>query len=168
MKKLFFLFALVGLAACTKDPTPVPPNPNPIDSPVAPIDSPVVPPPKAYSYWKVGNDSFKSNNVEKAIGKLIVGISCLDRNESGNFTMVFHFGALPTSGDFPLQKSSSQNPDSAILNFYYKGNFYIPYRLGFLHRDTGVKFQARLEPTWYVNYDNPLDTVLISGIFREP
>ncbi len=168
MKKLLFLFALASLAACSKDPSSPPPNPNPIDSPVVPVDSPVVPPPKTYSYWKVGNDSFKSNNVQKTIGKLIAAISCRDRNESGNFTMTFHFGALPTFGDFPLQKTSSQRPDSAILNFYYKGNFYIPHSLGILHRDTGVRFQAILAPTWYVNYDNPLDTVLISGIFREP
>ena len=161
MKRLLFLFALANLAACTKDPSSPPPDPNP-------IDSPIVPPPKAYSYWKVGNDSFKSNNVGKSIGKLGAVISCEDKNESGNFTIGFRFGGLPTYGDFPLAKTGIQHPDSVAVSFYYRNNFYKIYGSGFLHRDTGVKFQARLSPTWYVNYGNPLDTVLISGIFREP
>lgn len=160
MKKLFCLFALASLAACSKDPSPNLPNPNP-----NPIDSPAVPP-KAYSYWKVGNDSFKSNNVEKAIGKVIAGISC--RDDSNRFTIGFRFGYLPINGNFPLAKTGIQHPDSVAVSFYYRNNFYRIYGSGFLRRDTGVRFQAHLDPTWYVNNDNPLDTVLISGIFREP
>ena len=159
MKKLFFLFALASLTACSKDSSSPPPDPSP-------IDSPVVPPPKAYSYWKVGNDSFKSNNVEKAIGKVVAGIA--SRGEPNRFTIGFRFGYLPTHGNFPVAKTGIQHPDSVAVSFYYRSNFYISYGSGFLHRDSGVKFQAILDPTWYVNYDNPLDTVLISGIFREP
>ncbi len=114
----------------------------------------------------MGNDSFKSNNVEKAIGKVVAGIAC--RDDSNRFNISFRFGSLPTHGNFPVAKTGIQHPDSVGVSLYYKGEYYIPYSLGILHRDTGVKFQAILDPTWYVNYDNPLDTVLISGIFREP
>lgn len=157
------------LAACSKD-TPSAPSPYiiPRPSPPAALTAVPPPPPKAYSEWKVGNDSFRSNNVRRDEGKLITILSCSDPNAIGNYHITFHFGLDPTKTYFNLCDPDSNRKDCTGIGFYSKGSFYLLHHSGYLLRDTGARIQFRLVPTWFVNYDNPQDTVLISGIFRDP
>jgi hypothetical protein len=120
-----------------------------------------------YSYWQVNQDKFSSNNVSVDIGKAIASFSCNDF--VNNFTIAFHFSFLPLTGTYPINKSSNQNPDSVILNFYYNGNFYLPKKSGYLNIGSiNGKTQCTLPPTWYCNYSNSNDSVLINGTFNEP
>lgn len=121
---------------------------------------------RQYSYWYVNNDSFKSNNVKKDVGKAIAEINCTD--EVNRFAIAFYLSFFPTSGNYPIAKSSSQNPDSVAVGFYYLNNFYIVHKEGILNVVSNNKFKCELQPTWFVAYDNANDTVLIKGTFSEP
>ena len=121
---------------------------------------------KQYSTWYVNGQEFKSNNVKKDIGKAVSVIAC--RDEINRFTLTFYFSSLPTSGVFHVIRGKNAHPDSVNFVFYYNNNFYTPYHDGSINIINHKKFRAELSPTWYKNYDNPLDTVLISGTFNEP
>lgn len=121
---------------------------------------------KQYSTWYVNGQEFKSNNVQKDIGKIVSGI--MGGEQANRFTLAFYFSPLPTSGTFHVIRGKHAHPDSVNFVFYYNNNFYTPYHDGSINIINNKKFRAELSPTWYKNYDNPLDTVLISGTFNEP
>jgi hypothetical protein len=53
--------------------------------------------------------------------------------------------------------------------FYYKGKFFIPMHIGYLVTDSiNGKIQCTLAPTWFSNYYDTKDSVLINGTFNEP
>ena len=142
MKRKYFTFLpLILLTACNKDNK------------------------KQYSTWYVNGQEFKSNNVKKDIGNSASLINCYD--EINRFTIGFII-PLPTFGTYPLLIGTYAHPDSVNINFYYNNNFYIPYHNGELKIIGNKKFKAELSPAWFKNYDDPFDTVLISGTFNEP
>jgi hypothetical protein len=120
-----------------------------------------------YSYWQVNQDKFSSNNVKLDIGKAITVLSCSDNGNNFNFTSLYsHFY---TPGIYPLKQSSSYNPDSVGACFYYKGKFFIPMYSGYLvAASVNGKIQCTLAPTWFSNYYDTKDSVLINGTFNEP
>ncbi len=120
-----------------------------------------------FSYWQVNQDKYSSNNVRFDKGKAITVFSCSDIGNN------FYFSSIPShfyfSGIYPFKQSASNNPDSISVAFYYKGNCYIPLHSGYLKTDNiNGKIQCTMLPTWYSNYYDSKDTVLINGTFNEP
>jgi len=158
MRNIIFLFLVLVwfIASCKPDPTPKPDDREP---------------PKQYSYWVVNEDSFSTNDVALDIGKGTIRMG--SNNDVKNyFRLQFNFGyQLPVSGDWPLSSVETQDPQMAEISFYYKSDFYIvsTFENAFIHASLEQnKARYALPPTWFVNYYNHNDSVLIHGVFNEP
>jgi len=157
----FILLALVwSIASCKPDPAPKPDDREP---------------PKQYSYWVVNEDSFRTNNVKKNIGLGACAIGNSQDDNNNCFSIRFHVGQeLPKTGTFLIVDSTfsgSQNIGYAACDFRYKNvYYYVPYPTNSTFTATSVegKAQYSLPPTWFVNYYNHNDSVLIHGVFNEP
>jgi len=159
MRNITFLFLVLvwSIASCKPDPMPKPDDKNTS---------------KQYSYWVVNEDSFSTNEVTIAIGKAESGMGNNQSNRENNFSISFNIGyKLPVSGYFNLAKEQTQDPDIVGIGFNYNKVWYIPslYSNSLLTASS-VNNKARyaLPPTWFVNYYNHNDSVLIHGVFNEP
>ena len=120
-----------------------------------------------FSYWQVNQDKFSSNNVRLEQGKAVTVLACSDNGN--NFTIYSEYSRINTPGTYAIKQSSSNNPDSISVSFYYKGNCYISMHSGYLVAGSvNGKIQCTLAPTWFSNYYDSKDTVLINGTFNEP
>jgi hypothetical protein len=83
-----------------------------------------------YSYWQVNQDKFSSNNVRLEQGKVVTVLACSDNGN--NFTIYSEYSRIKIPGTYAIKQSSSNNPDSISVGFYYKGNCYISMHSGYL------------------------------------
>jgi hypothetical protein len=122
-----------------------------------------------YSNWTIDGENFSSNNVTTVIGKARMDMGCSDVNRFGiSFNLGFE---LPTAGSFAIQHISGQDPDSVSVGFYKGSLFYVisPSSAGIIScSEANKKARYTLTPTWFVNYHNAQDSVLINGEFNEP
>jgi len=127
---------------------------------------------RQYSYWVVNNDSFSTNEVNVTIGKAIALLTSNDKNN--RFTISFDISmgeSLPSTGQFPIRRGILQHPDSAVVNFYYKSNFYVARKQNASRLVASLpngKVRYELTPDWFYNYYNLDDSIWIKGIFNEP
>jgi hypothetical protein len=120
-----------------------------------------------YSYWQVNQDKFSSNNVRLEQGKAVTVLACSDNGN--NFTIYSEYSRIKIPGTYAIKQSSSNNPDSISAGFYYKGKCYISMHSGYLVAGSvNGKIQCTLAPTWFSNYYDTKDSVLINGTFNEP
>lgn len=126
--------------------------------------------PNPYSTWKINGQEHSSNKVKATIGKAIAILASSDYNR---FDISFSASYLPKSGDWPLRKShtNSQRPDSVTIYFYEGTKTF----KASIHENTNLKAgehngksQFILPPTWFVDYYNDTDSILIEGTFNEP
>ncbi|HTO15749.1 MAG TPA: hypothetical protein VLZ83_08255 [Edaphocola sp.] len=124
---------------------------------------------KQYSYWKIDGIEYKSNNVEIAIGHQIASMGSRD---SDRFDLRYYRPSFPTSGEWLIVKQNlSQNPEWVSMNFYLGNKIYhiSPNEIKYLNvTSNNNKVQFNLSSTWFVEYNNPIDSVLIEGTFNEP
>ncbi|RZK73299.1 MAG: hypothetical protein EOO85_17625 [Pedobacter sp.] len=125
---------------------------------------------KPYSTWKVNGIEYSSNNVEAVVGK---AVAILASHEYNRFDISFSGNYLPQSGNWPIRKlhANLQSPDSVTIYFYegtkiFKPSFNESTRLRAV--EYNGKSQVTLPPTWFVDYYNDTDSVLIEGTFNEP
>jgi hypothetical protein len=160
MKKIALFPGMLGLflVACHKDKKHDP-EPEPII--------------RQYSYWTVNGDSFSTNHVEATIGKARMDL--YSENAANLFFISFNFGfELPKNGNFTI--SHLNDPDSANFAYVHVSFHYHDSVFLIANNEHAIlsahfandKAQYILDPTWYVNYENPLDSVLIQGEFNEP
>jgi hypothetical protein len=145
MKKIMpLLAAILCVSACKKDP------------------------PKQYSYWTVNSDSFRTNNVTLSIDK--TGTILHGENDAGSFGLYWGLHSLPTDSNGYLIDSDSPNPVDVSVIIGYQGQSYRVYQLGqYLSAElVNGKAQYRLTDVWFKDYNNPNDTVLVSGTFNQP
>ena len=125
---------------------------------------------KQFSTWTVNGENFSSNEVEASLGKVICALSSNDFNN--RFSFGFAVGVeLPKQGNFLISHVKNYDPDKVVLSFYYKGNFMIiapSQNTAVVATNNNGKAQYTLPPTWYIYFENPSDSVLISGAFNEP
>ena len=157
MKNITFLFLALAwsIASCKPDPAPKPDDREP---------------PKQYSYWVVNEDSFRTSDVKTALG---LGRCDLysDGVNSFGFTFFTGEGKLPKHGYFPLAHDNGENPNYVYTGFNYKDNlFIVASNESSSIQPSSINNKARytLPPTWFVNYYNHNDSVLIHGVFNEP
>ncbi len=125
---------------------------------------------KQYCTWTVNGESFSTNEGETSIGKAVSRFSSLNHDNQNYFRIGFNVGYLPTDGQY---KIAYNVPGSifAGISFYYKGIFYTssPFTENYLVASSNKdKARYSLPSTWFVNYDNHNDSVLIQGTFNEP
>ena len=126
-----------------------------------------------YSTWYVNSEKFSTNKVTVALGKEVARIGNDENDYKNNFLIGFNLAYLPTAGSFPIvHRGGNLHSVSTVgIGFYYHGLFYI-----ISDNNDGVlvasaannKARYTLAPTWFVNYDNSDDSVLIKGVFNEP
>ena len=131
--------------------------------------------PKQFSYWKMDEQTYSSNNVTTSIGKAIANVNCHDRNR---FDITFysfsisHPNSLPDAGEFLLVKDNpTQKANMVLLYLYIDTVSYAPSpsETKYLKAErVEGKIKYTLPPMWYVNYYNPNDSVFVEGIFNEP
>jgi hypothetical protein len=125
---------------------------------------------KQYSTWYVNSDSFSTNEAETSIGKAIAKFSSLNHDNKNYFRIGFNVGYLPTEGQYKIEYNSTTSIFSGI-SFYYNGVFFIssPNTENYLYASSNSgKASYSLPATWFINYDNHEDSVLIKGTFNEP
>lgn len=124
---------------------------------------------KQFSTWTITGENFSSNNVNVTIGKVRVDLACSDQNRFG---LTFNIGnQLPKAGNFGIEHNSGSKSDSVSVGFYKGSVFYVisPFALGMISAsEVNKKASYLLAPTWFVNYHDSQDSVLISGKFNEP
>jgi hypothetical protein len=126
-----------------------------------------------FSYWYVGNDSFSSNNVGVVIEPYGIDLNCNNIKNSFGFTFENNYH-LPVSGNFLITDSLTDDP--TITNevgpgFHYMDSFYTVSKsaVSYLHASSvNGKAEFTLDSTWFINYNNPNDSVIIHGIFNQP
>jgi len=123
-----------------------------------------------YSYWRVNNDSFRTNNVSATASKVVMFFSS-QGDFNNHFDIRFPYPYFPTSGLFKVKCCTITGYNVALFSFIYKGQLYGPS----LFSNTYVtpvlennKAKYVLLPTWFVNFYNANDSVLIQGTFSEP
>lgn len=125
---------------------------------------------KQYSHWKVNGVAYSSNNVEatEAYNRPVSSVYCRDKTR---FDISFNIEKLPHSGEFPVRNDNSQSPSIVSVGFCFntvcygvKENNIATLKAS----DINGKAQYALAPTWFVNFNNPDDSLLIEGIFNEP
>ena len=147
-------------AACHKDEKHTPDKPEPI------IEDTV----KQYSYWVVNEDSFKTNHVSADIGKARMDLYA--EGFENRFGIGFNFGyELPRNGSFIIAHDDTNNPNYVHVGFYYHDSLYVispNTNNSIIASSVNGKAQYTLSPTWFVDYYDHSDSVLISGTFNEP
>lgn len=127
--------------------------------------------PKQYSYWTINGQEYSSNNVEAAEGHNRP-LAILGSYDSVRFDISFKQGYLPTEGNWPLATlSSSNDPTKANMGFYFGTTPYIvsEHNTNLLQASANNdKARYSLSPTWFINYHDPADSILIEGTFNEP
>lgn len=131
-----------------------------------------------FSHWYVGNDSFSSNNViirypPKFNGPSAVLLVCNDANN--NFDLGFDLANLPLNGTFLIKDNNSDsvyyNSSTASIYIRNKSAYYIvsPTSNTYLTASSvNNKASYTMPPTWFINYFNDSDSVLIHGVFNQP
>ena len=126
--------------------------------------------PKQYSYWKAGNKEYASNNVKLAAGKAICQFFILDPTE--RVFLEFFLPGLPSSGQYRIVKDNPlQQDDRCVLSFTINSKWYQVAASEQKYVQANISKHGAaitMPPTWYVNHDNPDDSILIEGIFNEP
>lgn len=147
MKKIMILAITILLIACKKDE------------------------PKQYSYWTVNGQEYNSNNVEAVEGQNRP-LSILASHDQIRFDLRFQLGYFPIADSWPLATAATiDQPMLATLGFYLGNKPYIASgnntnQLGASTHNNKARYT--LPPTWFVNYYDSGDSVLISGTFNEP
>ncbi len=123
-----------------------------------------------YSHWVVNSmDSFSTNNLSKNADGLRSLYAFGGGNDLANtFYMDFGpYGGFPESGNYPI---TFDNYPFKII-FYYRNVSYLPSQHAFTNL-TVVKKNAQvhylLPPTWFYQWQNHDDSVLINGEFIMP
>ena len=137
------------------------------------------PAPKQYSTWIInGTDTFTTNEVDSSINCNPDYSYCTA--DFGSNDLVNRFGFdfflpyFPSSGAWPLGDSTASNQQNS--NYVYSGirynsQFYIETILGkdtLYASSTNGKISYKLNPTWYKNYNNHDDSILVQGTFNLP
>lgn len=147
MKKLLIILLIGFLFSCNRDKQPSP-----------------------FSYWKINGVEYNSNKIDTAVGKKVAGMTCGDLNQ--RYEMTYYIPYFPSFGEWLIIKQNlTQNPNWVELTFYQEGTIYhiSPYENRMLvatRKDNNAEYT--MTPTWFINYDNPLDSVLIEGVFLVP
>lgn len=144
MKKVIVILIVIAFSACTKAEK------------------------KQFSYWKINGQDYSSNNVESSLGKPSATISC---HEVNRFDLYFFKSYFPTSGTWLMVRDVNHNTELVSMNFYLGSKVYIisvnenKYLIASLKNN---KAQYSLPPTWFTNYNNFNDSVLVEGTFNQP
>ncbi|OJV56069.1 MAG: hypothetical protein BGO31_18520 [Bacteroidetes bacterium 43-16] len=123
--------------------------------------------PNYFSDWKINGTAYRSNNVTVSEGKGIVTMACYARE---GFSLVWYTSSgFPDRGGMWLIADGSSG--TAGVGIYHEGKYYMvsPNEVKYLNFGVGngtIEFQA--EPAWFINYENPADSVLVEGVFRRP
>ena len=145
MKKLLIVFLTFILFACNKTEK------------------------KQFSYWKINGQEYSSNNVTSSIGKAVANIDCLDKN---SFDVTFQLPFLPTDRNLRITNQiNNQSSDLVKLNFYLDTISYhisINENKKLIASQVNNKAHYTMEATWFVNYNNPADSILIEATINEP
>lgn len=129
---------------------------------------------KPYSTWAVnGKDTFRTNEVYYRKDKSETSLYSEGINSFAFSNLGAGVGADAfTPGIHVLSSdNSSHNPDLLHAFFKYYDTAYTPMPF---HNDTievlliSGKLRYRLYNSWFVNIDNPDDSVSIQGTFNEP
>lgn len=132
--------------------------------------SPVPEDNRQYSHWVVNEDSFSTNEVIVDIGHVFTRIRS-NSDPDNYFRMQFNLTYLPEYGSFHLTTHETSDPANAEISFYYNGIFYVisPTENSSLEASlVNNKSQFKLDTTWFLNYYDNTDSVLIRGEFNEP
>jgi hypothetical protein len=122
-----------------------------------------------YSIWIVNGEGFNTNKVAEAKGKGGSGLQS-DDQENG-FTMVWGLYGIPGPGVHYISLEQSNNPGLLRVSFGYKGTFYV---LSPNNSDSLIatvvnnKMHYEMPAAWFKNYNNPMDSVLISATLIQP
>ncbi len=122
-----------------------------------------------YSYWRVNTDSFSSNEVNVDRGKARTDLETKTIDNGFGFT--FYLNHLPTFGTFFITNTIIQHPLYVGMDIHYKGNYFNvaqDLRNKIVAKEVNGKAQYLLLNTWFKNYFNSNDSVLVSGTFNEP
>lgn len=122
-----------------------------------------------YSYWTVNGDSFSSNDVDATIGKAVAIFG--SNGISNSFSISYYGGYFPVNDTLLINPGNGPDLSGIHISFYYNTKFLIisPNTKSYLEAsEQKNKAIYHLHPTWFVNYDNANDSVLISGTFNEP
>jgi len=121
---------------------------------------------KQYSKWFVNTDSFYTNDIRADRGK---AIHILEGNDFKNrYYVEFHLNYYPQEGSYPI-RCLGQNPDWVCITINYKGIGYIGPKNAYLQAALkNGKASYTLEPVWFYNESNVMDSVLVRGTFNEP
>lgn len=126
--------------------------------------------PKQYSYWKAGNQEYASNNVKLTKGKAISQFFVLDPTE--RVFLEFFLPGLPSSGQYLIVKDNPlQQDDRCVLGFTINSKWYQVAASEQKYVQAGMSTHGaviEMPPTWYINHNNPDDSILIEGTFNEP
>jgi hypothetical protein len=123
------------------------------------------------STWTVNGETFTAT-ADVSIGKAIAILSSNDIKNRFSITFYQSYPEhLPREGDWLINTGHDQDPNRVFIDFYYNNQFYIisPNEIKYLEASTlNEKASYTLNPTWYISYNNPADSVLIQGTFNEP
>ncbi len=123
-----------------------------------------------YSTWFINGESFYSRDVSFETNK---GGNHLSTDSKDNgFNLGSEMGGRPHPGYIGISTDyNSYNPALFRAYFYRNGTYYSLSR----HNPDSVlvslpngKVRYEMPVAWFVNYNNPADSVQISGTFNEP
>jgi hypothetical protein len=123
------------------------------------------------STWTVNGETF-TGMAEVSLGKAIAILSSNDIKNRFSITFYQSYPEhLPREGKWPISAGSGQDPNRVYVDFHYNNKVFIisPSKIKYLEASTiNEKASYTLNPTWYISYDNPADSVLIQGTFNQP
>lgn len=125
---------------------------------------------KQYSHWKVNGNEYRSNNIEKTVGQGSGGyLSCMD--QEARFSLYFDCTCLPVGGDYQIVKDVNSTPGLVEVKICFSSRCYIvsEHEKKMLSSSyQNEKSRYEMPPTWFVNFNNPTDSILVEGTFNEP
>lgn len=126
--------------------------------------------PRQYSYWKAGKQEYASNNVKLTKGKAISQFFILDPTE--RVFLEFFMTGLPNNGQYLIVKDNPlQQDDRCVLSFTIDSRWYqvAASEQKYVQASMGEHGAViTMPPTWYINHNDPTDSILIEGTFNEP
>ncbi|RYD99046.1 MAG: hypothetical protein EOP54_05465 [Sphingobacteriales bacterium] len=125
--------------------------------------------PKQFSDWKINGTAYRSNNVSVSVGKGSAAMAC---QEPEGFSIVWYTSSGFPDRDGRVWRIADGGQGTVGLGIYRQGIYYnvSPHEIKYMRSRIGDNggIELVVEPVWYVNYDNPADSVLIEGVFRRP
>ena len=122
-----------------------------------------------YSYWYVNTDSFSTNTATVDRGKAETDIQTNSLENGFGFT--FYLDYLPENGTFSITNTIVQYQYYVGIGIHYKNNYYNvlkDLRDSLIATSSNSKAQYILNKTWFKNYSDSTDSILVHGIFNEP